>query len=135
MLFRSRVFSESWKTHGFGGWLVTDKSSGQIFGECNFDREEMGEGDIELGYSFAKAYWGKGYATEAARAAVRWGFEYASMDRIVAVVVPENIGSWKVLEHLGFVYERDAHFYDLGVVYYAVTPEQFDPADAYFQVI
>ncbi len=45
--------------------------------------------------------------------------------RIFAVVVPENTASWKVLERIEFVCERQARYYDLDVVYYAIGPEQF----------
>jgi RimJ/RimL family protein N-acetyltransferase len=126
------MYNRNWSRHGYGGWLVTDKADGQLLGDCTFDAEETDE--VELGYSFAKAYWGKGIATEAARAAVRFGFENAKLSRIVAVVVPENTASWRVLEKIGFVYEKQAHFYGVDVVYYAITSEQFQPGDAFYRV-
>jgi len=77
---------------------------GQLIGSCEI--EYLDETDeYELGYALGKAYWGQGIATEAAQAAVRFGFESAKLDRIIAVVVPENIASWRVLEHVGFIYE------------------------------
>jgi RimJ/RimL family protein N-acetyltransferase len=128
-----QVSTQNWSKHGYGCWLITDKLDGQLVGECDYDTEEMS--DVELGYALAKAYWGKGIATEAARAAVRFGFEEAKMERIVAVVVPENKGSWRVLEHIGFVYEKKAHFYGFDVVYYAISREQFRPDGSFYRVL
>jgi ribosomal-protein-alanine N-acetyltransferase len=127
------VYSELWVAHPYGGWLITDKAGGQLVGHCEL--EYLPETDeVELGYALAKAYWGKGIATEAARAVVRFGFERAKLERIMAVVVPENTASWRVLEHIGFVYEKKANYYDLEIVYYAISREQFIPGDYFFQV-
>jgi len=126
------VFNENWLNHGVGGWLITDKEDSQLIGECNFDTEEVS--GIELGYTLAKAYWGKGIATEAVRAAVRFGFENAKFDRIVAVVVPENTASWKVLERIGFIYEKNAHAYGFDLMYYALSRDQYQPDDSFYLV-
>lgn len=127
------VYNRLWAQHEVGGWVITDKSSGQLIGSCEI--EYLDETDeYELGYALSKAYWGRGIATEAARAATRFGFEYAKLERIIAVVVPENTASWRVLEHIGFVYEKDAHFYDLDVVYYAMTRDQFKPDTSFYRV-
>jgi RimJ/RimL family protein N-acetyltransferase len=52
-----RVSDENWKAHGYGGWVIRDKSDGQPVGSCDLNSEELGE--VELGYFQAKAYWGK----------------------------------------------------------------------------
>jgi len=123
----------AWQQYGYGGWLITDKADGQLLGDCFLEPpQELSE--VELGYRIAKAYWGKGITTEAARAAVQFGFEHAKLERIVAVVVPENIASWRVLEHIGFVYEKKAIAYDLDVVYYAITPDKFQPGNSFYRL-
>lgn len=128
------VYNQLWAEHPCGGWLITDKGDGQLIGHCEL--EYLPETDeVELGYALAKAYWGKGIATEAARAAVRFGFESAKLERIIAVVVPENIASWKVLEHIGFVYEKNARYYDLEVVYYAITRDKFRADNSFYRVL
>jgi RimJ/RimL family protein N-acetyltransferase len=127
------VYDRNWAQHGYGGWVVTDKSDRQLIGSCELEYLEETD-EVELGYALAKAYWGKGIATEAARACVRFGFENARLERIIAVVLPENIASWRVLEHIGFVYEKDAHYYDIDVVYYAITLEQFRADDSLYRV-
>jgi RimJ/RimL family protein N-acetyltransferase len=61
---------------------------------------------VEVGWRLASAHWGKGYATEAARAALRFGFEDLNLDQIVSFTVPANKPSWAVMERIGMT--RDA---------------------------
>ena len=127
-------YTRLWTQHKIGGWVITDKVDGHLIGSCEV--EYLDETDeYELGYALGKAYWGKGIATEAARAALRFGFESAHLERIIAVVVPDNTASWRVLEHLGLVYEKNTRYYDLEVVYYAIRRDQFQPDGAYYRVL
>ncbi len=117
--------------HGYGAWLIKDKNDGKVIGGCDFDAAEVG-GGVELGYIIGKAYWGKGIATETAKAAVRFGFETVKMERIVGVVVPENTASWRVLERLGFVYEKSTQAYGWDELrYYILQREQFHRDDSF----
>lgn len=127
-----RVSSENWKAHGYGGWVIRSKVDGQLVGSCDLDSEELGE--VELGYCLARAYWGKGLATEAARAVVGFAFEALQMERLVAVVVPENTASWKLLEHIGFTFEKKAHYYGWDVVYYGIRRDQFQSNDSFYHL-
>lgn len=56
----------------------------------------------EIGYALASKHWNQGYATEALRAAIRYGFDALELNRIEADIDPDNIGSGRVLEKLGF---------------------------------
>jgi ribosomal-protein-alanine N-acetyltransferase len=62
----------------------------------------------EIGWVFNRAYHGHGYATEAAMALLRYGFETLHLHRIIATAQPENVASWRVMEKLGM--RREAHF-------------------------
>jgi ribosomal-protein-alanine N-acetyltransferase len=127
------VFRQAWANHPCGGWLIKDKADGQLVGHCKV--EYLTDTDeFELGYALAKPYWGKGMATEVARAAVRFGFETAGLTRIMAVVVPENIASSRVLDHIGFVFEKAARYYDLDVAYYAIERHQFSEDGSFYRV-
>ena len=128
------VYNKLWAQTPVGGWVVFSKSEEQLIGSCEIDSlDETGE--FELGYAFCKVSWGKGIATEAARAVVRFGFETAKLERIMAVVVPENIASWRVLEHLGFVYEKKANFYGFDdVAYYVIWRDQLKYYDSFYRV-
>ena len=76
----------------------------------------------ELGFRFARQQWGKGYATEAARAIVRYAFESTEIQRVIAVVDPHNLASVRVLEKLGMSFHELVMFdgYDYPDKVYAV---------------
>ncbi len=129
-----KVSAENWLKHGYGGWLITDKNNGKVIGSCDFDMEEVIDG-VELGYTIGKEYWSKGIATETAKAAIRFGFETAKMERIVGVVVPENTASWRVLERLGFVYEKSTQAYGWNELRYYILPrERFQPDNSFYKI-
>lgn len=115
---------EGWRERGFGLWAVTIKESGKVIGYCGLIfLDETPE--VEVAYGLARAFWGMGYATEAARAGLRFGFEVVKLERIVAVVNPGNVSSQRVLEKLGMVYSRQAHHYDEDLMYYEIYAEGF----------
>jgi RimJ/RimL family protein N-acetyltransferase len=116
-----------------GAWVITEKADGRFMGHCMLRYREA-LNDHELGYALGKVFWGKGYATETARAVARYGFEQANLERIFAVVIPENVPSSRVLEHLGFVYEKDDVLYDLPVAFYGLARAQFDPGAAFYRL-
>jgi RimJ/RimL family protein N-acetyltransferase len=97
---REHVFGD-YEKYGFGRWAVEWKSSGEFIGFCGLkylkDRDE-----IDLGYRFKSEFWGKGIATEAGRVTVDWGFKHLNPPYLMAMVLPENSGSIRVLQKLGF---------------------------------
>ena len=129
----SLFFNDHWSQYGYGVWAVTDKIAGQFIGHCglNFVPEA---GEVEVLYALRKDRWGQGIATEAARASVHFGFETANLARLIALAVPENIASRRVMEHLGFAYEKDAHYFGLDLVYYVLPREQFHLDDSLFRM-
>jgi RimJ/RimL family protein N-acetyltransferase len=115
---------EGWRERGFGLWAVMEKASGCVIGYCGLIYLE-GTTEVELAYGLAKSSWGKGFATEAARASLKFGFEELKMKRIVAVVNHENEASQRVLEKLGMKYTKDAHHYDADLMYYEIPKEDY----------
>lgn len=87
--------------NGFCRWKVIEKASGETIGSCGFARPH-GTAEIELGYLLAQKHWGKGFATEAARAVKRYGFVKLRFREIIALTDSENTASQKVLEKIGF---------------------------------
>ncbi len=119
--------------YGFAMGALLSKAGGEMIGWGGLQPlEETGE--IEVGYSFAKAHWGRGYATETAAAWLRYGFERAGLARIVAVASPENTASRRVMEKLGMKYEKTAPHYGTDCVFYAVSREEFGPHAGMFVV-
>src|SRR5437870_5310648 len=85
-LDRSR---QHWGARGFGVWALCDLPTDEVIGHCGLRHlDEVDE--VEILYAIARSYWGRGLVTEAAGAALRFGFEEAGLQRIVAYAVPEN---------------------------------------------
>src|SRR5437870_3703497 len=82
-------------------WGVWERESGELVGDCSL-HFDTGFGEWELSYGFRRDRWGRGYATEAARACVRHGLETMGVEKIVADVDPANPASANVLEKCGF---------------------------------
>jgi ribosomal-protein-alanine N-acetyltransferase len=82
-------------------WGVWERDSGELDGDCGlfFDQDH---GEWELAYGFRHDRWGRGYASEAACACVRHGFDELGVEKIVADVDPANPASVRVLENCGF---------------------------------
>jgi ribosomal-protein-alanine N-acetyltransferase len=116
---------DHWELHSFGWWAVALKVTGELIGWCGLKWVET-TGETEVLYTFAQAQWGKGYATEAARASLRYGFETLKLDRIIAVAVPENRASRHVMEKLGMTYDRIAFYYNSDLASYSITRQAFD---------
>lgn len=95
---------KEYKLNGFGRWAIDLKSDGRFIGWAGLKVNE--DNDIDLGYRLLKSDWGKGYATEAAKACLKYGFEKLGHDEIIARVIPENVASVKVIEKLGMAYYK-----------------------------
>jgi len=106
-----------------GRWAVHSKPGLEFIGWCGLKaRPERNE--IDLGYRFIKTAWGKGYATEAARACIQYGFEKLYLKRIIGRAMPENKGSLRVLEKCGMTYIGE----EVVDGHPAITYEIFNPS-------
>lgn len=102
---RNHVLGD-YEKYGFGRWAVIHKQDNCIIGFTGL--KFIPEYDVvDLGYRFAPKYWRQGIATEACRAALKFGFNELELERIVAYILPDNIGSQKVLKKLGFHFVRE----------------------------
>jgi RimJ/RimL family protein N-acetyltransferase len=89
-------------------WPVVERHTGQLVGHCGLlDKEIEGQTEIELIYVLAASAWGKGYATEIARALKRYAFDELRIDRLVALVEPENAASEHVARKIGMRLEKE----------------------------
>jgi RimJ/RimL family protein N-acetyltransferase len=88
-----------WHEHGFGIWALFAKGGGFV-GRCGVAYQHQPD-EAELGYTLAKACWGKGLATEAARMALQYAFEVVGLLRVVAFARVENVASRRVMEKVG----------------------------------
>ena len=98
--------------HGFGRFAVELKSEKKFIGFAGLKYlEDLKE--VDLGYRLIKAYWGRGYATEASRASIEFGFNDLNLESIIAMVLPANTASINVLQKLGFGF--DSHIEEDGM--------------------
>ena len=126
---RLNAILDHWDQHGFGLCAVVEKVTLGFIGFCGLQYLDN-TSEIEVGYRLAKQFWGMGFATETGRASVRHGFDELALDRIVAVVQPENVASQRVLEKIGLTYVRGGRFYDTDVKYFAITREEWRRDDS-----
>jgi RimJ/RimL family protein N-acetyltransferase len=95
---------------GYGFWAVIEKATGEFLGWFHFrPRPDAVPGEVELGYRLRKSAWGKGYATEGARALIRKGFTELGVQRVVAEAMAVNIASRRVMEKAGLRLVRTFH--------------------------
>ena len=99
-----------WAERGLGWWAVERHAPPGLIGCAGL--EYLPEtGETEVAYLLGRDYWGQGLATEAARAALQFGFETLRLETIVGLVHPENRASSHVLEKLGLTFvERKMYF-------------------------
>lgn len=99
---------DGWRANGFGLWAVQRADDASFLGFTGLTRPRFDAAfmpAIEIGWRFARHAWGSGYATEAARAALSFGFETVGLDEIVSFTSPANERSWRVMERLGMTHE------------------------------
>lgn len=89
-----------WAMRGYGQWAIEERSSGRFIGRAGIINPADWPGP-EVGYLLGRAYWGHGYATEAARAAMDWGFEQFRFPDLLSLIDPDNAASIAVATRLG----------------------------------
>src|SRR5918999_3860412 len=106
--------------YGFSLWPVELKLAGTVIGAAGLQHLADSE-EIEVGYRFLREHWGQGYATEAARAEIRFAFDELGLDRVVAVTLPTNQATRRVMEKCGLSFVGVMHVYGRAQVKYAVS--------------
>jgi ribosomal-protein-alanine N-acetyltransferase len=102
-----------WATHGYGHWAVERRSDGRFIGFVGlalwaFDAPFMPA--VEIGWRLVPDAWGQGFATEAANAALEFGFERAGLDEILSWTTVSNVRSRALMERIGMVRDPSADF-------------------------
>jgi len=100
-------YAGHWSLLGFGYWVAEEKTSGKFVGEIGFadykrDLEPSLKGVPEIGWVLASSAHGRGYATEAVRAAVAWGDKQFEGARTACIIAPDNLASIRVAEKCGY---------------------------------
>lgn len=95
-----------WALRGHGLWALEEKGTGAFLGRVGIIRPE-GWPEIELAYALARPAWGRGFATEAGRAALRWAFGTLGLARVASFIAPGNAASQAVARRLGAACEGE----------------------------
>ena len=121
-------FVRHWEERGFGLWAVEHRATGTLIGFVGLLRQENwpeGEHKTEVGWRLDRSFWGRGLATEGARASLRYGFEDLGLDGIISITLPENAASRRVMEKAGLTFRGETRWRGYGVVWYAIDREKW----------
>lgn len=113
-----------WHLRGYGMWAVEEKATGEMVGRVGCWRPEGWPG-LEVGWTLRRRFWGRGYATEAARASMNYAFTKLDQTRVISLIAPENVNSIRVAERLGERPEGEWDIFGTKVIVYAVGREEF----------
>jgi RimJ/RimL family protein N-acetyltransferase len=97
-----RRYDRHWREHGFGLLAVDDRTTGALIGRSGVQYHRQWADDPEVGWGLDPGWWGRGLATEAGAACVRWAFDVLGYPRLVSICTQENLASRRVMEKLGF---------------------------------
>ena len=117
-LARTMAFSAR-QPPGLGLWALELKESAELLGQVGLFPVEGKGPEVEVAYELAPRVWGHGYATEAARALIEYGFDELQLRRIVALILPANARSRNVASKCAMTLEGPGRFYGLELVVYA----------------
>jgi [ribosomal protein S5]-alanine N-acetyltransferase len=116
-----RRAQESYRDHGFGLWVAVLEDSGEFVGQCGLTVQEVeGKNEVEIGYLFLRRFWGRGLATEAARAARDHGFHTLGYARLISLIDPGNLASRRVAEKVGLTLEKEVEKWGKRICVYAI---------------
>ena len=97
---RMSLHAGHWLLRGYGNWAVDIRERGELIGRVGLWRPVGGPG-LEVGWRLVRSAWGRGYATEAAAAAIAWAWANLAVEQLISLIHPENVGSMRVAERLG----------------------------------
>ena len=131
---KHRAAREGFAAEGFGFMMMAERATGAIVGHCGLRRVAHplapNPQDHEIGWLVREDRWRLGYAHEAMRAVLQWGFDVIGTPHIVALTCAPNVGSWRLMEKLGMERRADLDFVDPAdpepIIQYAITRAQWE---------
>jgi RimJ/RimL family protein N-acetyltransferase len=116
-----------WQLRGYGLWAAEERASGELVGRIGCWNPEGWPG-FEVGWMLRRAWWGRGLATEGARASVHYAFTLLGQPRIISLIRPDNASSIRVAKRLGARCEREAEALGNRCLVYAIDRDDW-PGD------
>lgn len=114
-----------WSLRGYGLWAVEERTSNAFIGRIGFWHPEGWPG-FELGWTLRRAFWGKGYATEGALAALQVAFIQLDQPHVISLIHPENTASIRVAERLGERRVDATEVFGRPAAVYRITREEWE---------
>lgn len=114
-----------WALRGYGQWAIEERSSGRLIGRAGIINPAEWPG-AEVGYLLGRAWWGHGYATEAARAAMDWGFEQFDFSDLISLIDPDNTASIAVATRLGESLRGETDLLGNRVLIYGISRSEWE---------
>ncbi len=115
-----------WEKYGYGNWGIVPAGGYEMIGWVGLQfLPELNE--TEVGFVLGRDYWGKGYATEAARKSLQFGFERVRLQQIIALVHPDNIASRRVIEKCGMQYLNSIFLWGIDLQRYQLSAAPGEP--------
>jgi RimJ/RimL family protein N-acetyltransferase len=108
-----------WELLGYGHWAVEEKATGDFVGRIGFMNPDGWPG-FEIGWTLRRQSWGRGYATEAAKRALTYGFDELDKDHVISLIHPDNRGSKRVAERLGEKLEGQTELMGIQLLIYGI---------------
>lgn len=108
----------------YGYWIVEEKSGGNFVGWLTLKPLEK-QSSFEIGYRFLREHWGKGYATEGSHQLLHYAFDELRLKEVLAIAMPENTASRRVMEKLGLTHIGKGTFYGVLCVIYRIQAWEF----------
>ena len=119
-----------WALKGYGKWAVDERATGRFVGRAGLYDPPYDWVGLELGWTFPRDVWGRGYATEASAAAMRWAFETMGANEVVSAIHPGNAASIRVAERLGERKWRDGTLNGKPALIYGITKDEWRARNA-----
>jgi RimJ/RimL family protein N-acetyltransferase len=117
-----------WSLRGYGLWAAEELSSGALVGRIGFWNPEGWPG-FELGWMLRRSFWGRGFATEGARAALQYAFSQLGQPQVISLILPDNAASIRVAQRLGQRLQGPTEVLGKPALLYRITQQEWRAAD------
>jgi RimJ/RimL family protein N-acetyltransferase len=115
-----------WQLRGYGQWAVEERISGTLVGRLGFWNPDGWPG-FEIGWMLRREFWGKGYASEGARAALDHAFTELAKRQVISLIHPENVASIRVAEKLGEKLHDRTEVMGKSLLVYRICRDEWQP--------
>jgi|HubBroStandDraft_6_1064221.scaffolds.fasta_scaffold615985_2 ribosomal-protein-alanine N-acetyltransferase len=117
---------DHWDRHHYGFWAIRTKEGNRFVGRAGLKNvDALGKNEVELAYALLPEFWDQGLATEISTAILEMAFKTIGLTEVVCFTLTTNLPSRRVMEKVGFQFEREGMHADLPHIFYRLTSAQF----------